>query len=107
MSKRRGGGYTHVHRAIDAYSRVAYSQFAGTENAVNFVAFLERAVAWFDEQGKHETHMASDVSHCDELASNRKAQPELTPAGSIPRRRSPRPVGAASSPARARRSPGR
>lgn len=50
MSK-RGGGYTHVHTAIDAYSRLAYSEFAGTENTVNCVAFLQRAVAWFAERG--------------------------------------------------------
>jgi transposase InsO family protein len=47
----RGGGYTHVHTAIDAYSRLAYSEFAGVENAVNCVAFLDRAVAWFAAQG--------------------------------------------------------
>jgi transposase InsO family protein len=44
---KRGLGYTHVHTAIDAYSRLAYSEFAGPENAVNCVAFLARAVAWF------------------------------------------------------------
>ena len=31
--------------------RLAYSEFAGTENTVNCVAFLDRAVAWFAEQG--------------------------------------------------------
>ena len=45
------GGYTHIHTAIDAYSRLAYSEFAGTENTVNCVAFLTRAVAWFAERG--------------------------------------------------------
>ena len=50
MSK-RGGGYTHIHTAIDAYSRLAYSEFAGTENTRNCVAFLARAVAWFAAQG--------------------------------------------------------
>jgi transposase InsO family protein len=44
-------GYTHIHTAIDAYSRLAYSEFAGTENTVNCVAFLERAVVWFAERG--------------------------------------------------------
>jgi transposase InsO family protein len=44
-------GYTHIHTAIDAYSRLAYSEFAGVENTDNCVAFLERAVAWFAEQG--------------------------------------------------------
>ena len=50
MSKRRHG-YTHIHTAIDAYSRLAYSEFAGIENTVNCVAFLERAVAWFADHG--------------------------------------------------------
>ena len=50
MSK-KGLGYTHVHTAIDAYSRLAYSEFAGTENTINCVAFLERAVAWFAGHG--------------------------------------------------------
>jgi transposase InsO family protein len=44
-------GYTHIHTAIDAYSRLAYSEFAGTENKVNCLAFLARAVAWFEEHG--------------------------------------------------------
>ncbi len=49
MSKRRSG-YTHIHTAIDAYSRLAYSEFAGAENTGNCVAFLERAVAWFADK---------------------------------------------------------
>jgi transposase InsO family protein len=50
MSK-RGRGYTHIHTAIDAYSRLAYSEFAGPENTASCVAFLDRAVAWFAERG--------------------------------------------------------
>lgn len=48
---RSRGGYTHIHTAIDAYSRLAYSEFAGIENTANCVAFLDRAVAWFANQG--------------------------------------------------------
>jgi transposase InsO family protein len=48
---RPGSGYTHIHTAIDAYSRLAYSEFAGKENKVNCLAFLDRAVAWFAEHG--------------------------------------------------------
>ena len=48
---RAKGGYTHIHTAIDAYSRLAYSEFAGTENVDNCVAFLSRATAWFAEHG--------------------------------------------------------
>lgn len=44
-------GYTHIHTAIDAYSRLAYSEFAGVENTTNCVAFLDRAIAWFATQG--------------------------------------------------------
>jgi transposase InsO family protein len=50
-TRSRGGGYTHIHTAIDAYSRLAYSEFAGVENAVNCVAFFSRAVEWFNDQG--------------------------------------------------------
>ena len=50
MSK-RGQGYTHIHTAIDAYPRLAYCEFAGVENTTNCVAFLDRAVAWFADQG--------------------------------------------------------
>jgi transposase InsO family protein len=46
-TRKKGLGYTHIHTAIDAYSRLAYSEFAGTENTDNCVAFLDRAVAWF------------------------------------------------------------
>lgn len=48
---RPGKGYTHIHTAIDAYSRLAYSEFAGVENTTNCVAFLDRAVAWFNNNG--------------------------------------------------------
>jgi transposase InsO family protein len=44
-------GYTHIHTAIDAYSRLAYSEFAGPEDPVNCVAFLDRAVVWFAQRG--------------------------------------------------------
>ena len=50
-SHKSRGGYTHIHTAIDAYSRLAYSEFAGTENTDNCVAFLDRALAWFATQG--------------------------------------------------------
>jgi transposase InsO family protein len=48
---KRGLGYTHIHTAIDAYSRLAYSEFAGPENTPNCLAFLDRAVTWFAAQG--------------------------------------------------------
>jgi transposase InsO family protein len=50
MSK-KGLGYSYVHTAIDAYSRLAYSEFAGPETTGNCVGFLNRALAWFSQQG--------------------------------------------------------
>ncbi len=47
----RGLGYSYIHTAIDAYSRLAYSEFAGIENTTNCVSFLERAIRWFNDQG--------------------------------------------------------
>src|SRR5262245_26344427 len=47
----KGLGYTHIHTAIDAYSRLAYSEFAGPETTPNCLGFLDRAVAWFTQQG--------------------------------------------------------
>jgi transposase InsO family protein len=57
---RPGRGYSHVHTAIDAYSRLAYSEFAGVENTVNCVGFLERAVAWFAAQGINIERILTD-----------------------------------------------
>jgi transposase InsO family protein len=49
--RRRGAGYTHIHTAIDAYSRLAYSEFAGPEDTPHCIAFLDRAVTWFAHRG--------------------------------------------------------
>jgi hypothetical protein len=50
-TRHQGGGYTHIHTAIEPYSRLAYNDLAGVENTVNCVAFMARAVAWFAERG--------------------------------------------------------
>jgi transposase InsO family protein len=57
---RRGLGYTHIHTAIDAYSRLAYSELAGVENSSNCVAFLDRAVAWFAARGIRTERILTD-----------------------------------------------
>jgi transposase InsO family protein len=48
---RPGLGYSHIHTAIDAHSRLAYSEFAGPETADSCTGFLRRAVGWFAQQG--------------------------------------------------------
>lgn len=46
-----GVGYEHVHSAIDAFSRVAYSEILPAEDAECCVGFLERAHDWFAMHG--------------------------------------------------------
>lgn len=57
----QGGGYSHIHTAIDAYSRLAYSEFAGVENTANRVAFLGRAIAWFATRGITVERVLTDI----------------------------------------------
>jgi len=59
-NKRTGTGYTYIHSAIDAYSRLAYSEFSGIENPANCVGFLGRAVGWFARHGITITRILTD-----------------------------------------------
>jgi transposase InsO family protein len=47
----RGGGFDYIHSAVDAYSRVAYSEILTGENTATCVPFLERVQQWFTEHG--------------------------------------------------------
>jgi transposase InsO family protein len=42
-----GVGYDHVHSAVDAFSRIAYSEILSAEDAICCTGFLERARDWF------------------------------------------------------------
>jgi transposase InsO family protein len=44
-------GWQHVHVAVDDHSRLAYAEVLPTDRAVDAVAFLGRALAWYREQG--------------------------------------------------------
>jgi transposase InsO family protein len=59
MSK-QGRGYVCVHAMVDAYSRLAYVEILGNENAEDCVAFLARAVAWFADHGIRIETILSD-----------------------------------------------
>jgi transposase InsO family protein len=48
---KRGLGYNYIHTAIDAYSRLAYSEILENETIATCVPFLERAHAWFAARG--------------------------------------------------------
>ena len=47
----RTGGWDHVHSAVDAYSRIAYSEILPAEDGECCTGFLQRAHDWFAELG--------------------------------------------------------
>jgi transposase InsO family protein len=49
--RERGIGWECVHVAIDDHSRLTYAEVLADETAATTVGFLQRAVAWFAEQG--------------------------------------------------------
>jgi transposase InsO family protein len=63
MAARRVG-YVFVHTAIDAHSRVAYSEILDDEQAVTAAAFWIRAHAWFAEHGIHVERVLTDNGSC-------------------------------------------
>jgi transposase InsO family protein len=49
--RNRRVGWQHLHVAIDDHSRLAYAELLPGQDAEACVHFLERAVAWYQEQG--------------------------------------------------------
>ena len=48
---KRGQGYLYIHSAVDAHSRLAYSEILSNENIEECVPFLQRAHGWFAAHG--------------------------------------------------------
>jgi transposase InsO family protein len=49
--KCQGAGWEFVHVAIDDHSRIAYAEILPDEGPLSCIAFLRRALAWFDRHG--------------------------------------------------------
>jgi transposase InsO family protein len=47
----RRAGWQHLHVAVDDHSRLSYAELRASDRAIDCVAFLERAVAWYAEHG--------------------------------------------------------
>jgi transposase InsO family protein len=62
--KSRGIGYAFVHSAIDAYSRLAYSEVHGNEQATTNLAFWRRAKAFFESYGIAVERVLTDNGSC-------------------------------------------
>jgi transposase InsO family protein len=59
-NQRRGTGYTYVHSAVDAFSRLAYSEISGPETIASTTAFLLRAHRFFAEHGVKVERILTD-----------------------------------------------
>jgi transposase len=57
---KRGLGYAYIHSAVDAHSRVAYSEILDAENRATCTSFLARAHTWFTEHGIPVEHVLTD-----------------------------------------------
>jgi transposase InsO family protein len=51
VQRARHAGWQYLHVAIDDHSRLAYCELLASERKHDCAAFLERAVAWYAEQG--------------------------------------------------------
>ena len=49
-----------VHSAIDGFSRLAYSEFAGPEGEQSCCRFIERAISFFESSGVHVERVMTD-----------------------------------------------
>ncbi len=57
-------GYAHVHSAIDAYSRLAYSEVHNDETSVTNIGFWRRAKAFFESYGITIERVLTDNGSC-------------------------------------------
>jgi transposase InsO family protein len=55
-----GVGYDYVHVCVDDYSRLAYAEVLPNERATTAIAFLRRAVQWFERRGVRVQALMSD-----------------------------------------------
>jgi len=62
---RRGTiGYAYVHSAVDAFSRLAYSEVHANEQAVTVMGFWQRATAFFSSYGIDIERVLTDNGSC-------------------------------------------
>ena len=59
-----GAGWEYVHVCVDDYSRVAYAEVLPDERKESAVAFLKRAVRWFEQWGIRVKRILTDNGGC-------------------------------------------
>jgi transposase InsO family protein len=76
-------GWEFVHVAVDDHSRLAYAEVLADEKAASAIAFLRRALAFFDRHGVRVERVMTDngsayVSHAHKLACHQLGLKHLT-----------------------------
>ena len=71
-------GYAFVHSAVDAYSRVAYSEVLDDEQGITAAAFWRRAQAFFKRHGITVERVLSDNGACYRSRAFRHALGTIT-----------------------------
>jgi transposase InsO family protein len=64
MKGRVRTGYAFVHSAVDAYSRLAYSEILTNETATTAIWFWKRARAFFESYGITIERVLTDNGSC-------------------------------------------
>jgi transposase InsO family protein len=57
-------GYADIHSAVNAHSRLAYSEVLGDERADTAIGFIDRALGWFDTLGVPVERVLTDNGSC-------------------------------------------
>ena len=60
VRRSRRAGWQHLHVAIDDHTRLAYTELLASARKEDCAAFVERAVAWYAEQGITVERVLSD-----------------------------------------------
>src|SRR5437870_4887203 len=59
-ARRKTVGWEYVHVAVDDCTRLAYAEVLGDEKATSAIAFLRRAVAFFERHGMNVEQLLTD-----------------------------------------------
>jgi len=57
-------GYAYIHSAVDAHSRLAYSEVLANERADTAIAFMGRALEWFGDLDVRVERVLTDNGSC-------------------------------------------
>ena len=85
MVKNRGIGWEALHVCVDDASRLAYTELLPDEPKKSAIAFLDRALAWFDRLGVGVERVMTDNGSAYRSHALRPVLPIKKPVQAVPR----------------------